>query len=119
MVESLRNNLRSFALPARLSRRQTYRLRNLGLRLRATLELLDTLPNRRMPLAAAVAGPALRTVAEARAFANLPPHGRRAKGLKPGELLVETLSIFDHLTHLKHQDFRASQDFEQKSYPRG
>ena len=105
-------------MPARLSRRQTYRLRNLGLRLRATLELLDMLPNRRMPLTAGLAGPALRTVAEARAFANLPPHGLRAKGLPPGELFVETLSILAHLSALKHQDFQASPHFMQKSYPR-
>ena len=106
-------------MPTRLSRHQTYRLRNLGLRLSATLELLDTLPNRRMPLTAGLAGPALRTVAEARAFANLPPHGLVAKGLSPGDLFIETLSIFDRLTHLNHQDFQASADFVKKSYPRG
>lgn len=119
IVKCLRNNLRSLALSPRLSRRQTYRLHNLGLRLRGLLDLLDILPNRRMPLTAGVAGPALRTIAEARAFANLPPHGLVAKGLPPGQLLVQTLSILDRLTHLKHQNFQASAEFRQKSYPRG
>ncbi|MEO7223518.1 MAG: hypothetical protein ABIY37_13700 [Devosia sp.] len=101
-----------------LSRHQHHRLIGLGQRLQAILFYLDALTARRTPLPRTVAGPALRTVSEARILSMLPPHGLRAKGLMPGELFAETLLTLDYLAGLKRLQFQASPEFEEKSYPR-
>ena len=105
-------------MPVPLSSHQSHRLRSLFPRLKGILALLDGMPDPRAPLTAGLAGPALRTIAEARALAGLGPHGLVAKGLAQSELRAETASVLALLTRLKHQDLQASPRFRQKSYPR-
>jgi hypothetical protein len=104
------------ALP--LSRRQSFRLRALSLRLNATLETLCALPNRRAPLTRGLAGPALRVLHEAQAFAQLPRFVPESKPLQPGELFPQMLLTFDHINRLSRLSRKASQRSMQKSYRR-
>jgi hypothetical protein len=105
-------------VPTPLSRHQHHRLRSLGQRLWAVLESLDALRARRAPLAPVIAGPALRTLSEARRYANLPPTTLSAKALMPGELFAETLSVLLHLRTLNSLSRKASAAAHQESYPR-
>lgn len=102
-----------------LSRHQHYHLRSLGLQLHAILAQLDLpLSERKTPLTRTVAGPALRAVDAAHRYANLPPHGLSAKGLMPGELVGEIISVLLHLKSLNTLSRKASAAVHQKSYPR-
>lgn len=102
-----------------LSRHQHYHLRSLGLRLHAIIEQLDLpLSMRKTPLTPAVAGPALRTLAEAHRYAKLPPPALTKTGLMPGELFSETLSVLLVFKSLNTLSRKARTAVQQKSYPR-
>jgi hypothetical protein len=105
-------------LLAPLSHHQHHRLSAIGLRLLAILEQLDALTERKTPLAPAIAGAALRTLGEARRYANLPPAALAKTGLMPGELFAETLSVLLVFKSLNTLSRKASQAVQQKSYPR-
>ena len=106
----------SVSLP--LSRHQHCRLRSLSLRLKAELETLCSLPNRRAPLMPGLSGPALRALHEAQAFVEVPRFVPESKPLQPGELFPEMLLTFDHINRLSRLSRKAVGRSKQKRYRR-
>lgn len=71
-----------------------HRCRAVCERLGLVLAGLDRLSDRRRPLSPRFAGPARRTISEARALFGLPPRPL-PRILHPAQLLVETLSVLE------------------------
>lgn len=105
-------------MPAPLSRHQHYRFHAAGLRLWALLEQLSALTDRLAPLPPTVAGPALRTITEARSLAHLAPFAPGSTPRVPGEIFAEALSVLLHLRDLNRLSFKAKNAPIGKSYAR-